>query len=87
MPSLDLPARPITRDDAATFLGVSPTTIKRLIAAGKLGAIRVGRQVRIRPEALESFMQSSARKNFLHEVPRADHPATAQSVAQRRSGA
>ena len=61
MPVLDLTARPITRDDAAAFLGVSTTTIKRLIAAGKLEALRVGRQVRIRPEALERFMSSTHR--------------------------
>ena len=61
MPAIDLPPRPMTRDDAAAFLNVSPTTIKRLIASGKLESLKGGRQVGIRREALERFMQRSAR--------------------------
>jgi len=44
----------LTIDDVATFLSVSTKTVRRMIGRGALPHIRVGRQVRIRWEALEN---------------------------------
>lgn len=44
----------LTIDDVATFLSVSTKTVRRMIGRGELPHIRVGRQVRIRWEALEN---------------------------------
>jgi len=43
----------LTIDDVATFLSVSTKTVRRMIGRGELPHIRVGRQVRVRWEALE----------------------------------
>ena len=44
----------LTIDDVATFLSVSTKTVRRMIGRGELPHIRVGRQVRVRWEALEN---------------------------------
>ena len=44
----------LTIDDVATFLSVSTKTVRRMIGRGELPHIRVGRQARIRWEALEN---------------------------------
>ncbi len=43
-----------TVDEAATVARVSPATIRRLIAAGKLDAFRVGRSIRIDRSSLRA---------------------------------
>jgi excisionase family DNA binding protein len=49
------PRHPLLKiDDVATFLSVSTKTVRRMIGRGELPHIRVGRQVRIRWEALEN---------------------------------
>ncbi len=53
---LQLPPRPVTVEIAADFLSISTRTVKRFLKAGTLSSVKVGRQVRIRPEALESFL-------------------------------
>jgi excisionase family DNA binding protein len=53
---IQLPPRPVTQEIAAEYLGVSTRTIKRFVAAGSLAAVKVGRQIRIRPEALDAFL-------------------------------
>jgi excisionase family DNA binding protein len=52
------PSQPqlITIADAATRLGVSIKTIRRWIQAGKLAAVRVGRQIRIPLGAFVHFL-------------------------------
>jgi excisionase family DNA binding protein len=45
----------LTVQEAALRLKVSPITIRRYIAQGRLAAVKVGRGVRIRKEALESL--------------------------------
>ncbi len=45
------------RQDAATLLGVSVTTIERLLSSGELSCKRVGRRVLIPRVALESFLK------------------------------
>ena len=49
-----------TIQETAAMLKVSPMTIRRYIASGKLPAVRVGRRVRIRPEAIEQLVEPVA---------------------------
>jgi|GraSoiStandDraft_16_1057320.scaffolds.fasta_scaffold653047_1 excisionase family DNA binding protein len=48
--------RLLTADEAAEILNVSLRTVRRLIAQQKLSIVRVGRAVRIRPEALNALI-------------------------------
>jgi excisionase family DNA binding protein len=50
--------RLLTATDVAGVLQVSVRTVRRLIAAGSLEAIQVGRSVRIAPEALQAMLGS-----------------------------
>src|SRR5689334_7077974 len=43
----------LTVQETAALLRVSPVTVRRYIAAGRLEAIRVGRGVRVRRKAVE----------------------------------
>ena len=45
--------------DVAERLAVSVTTVRRLIAAGKLQTVRIGRALRIRPDDLETYIENS----------------------------
>lgn len=45
---------------AAAFLSVSPTTLRRAVAAGELRATRVGRRVVFRVADLEEFLAAAA---------------------------
>ena len=45
--------------DVAKRLAVSVTTVRRLIAAGKLQTVRIGRALRIRPDDLEAYIENS----------------------------
>jgi excisionase family DNA binding protein len=47
-----------TRQQAADFLGISLRTIDSLIASGELPCVPIKRSVRIRPSALEEFIES-----------------------------
>ena len=47
----------LTVKDVATALGVSQATVRNLINAGDLPAVRVGRSIRVRPEAVEAVLQ------------------------------
>jgi excisionase family DNA binding protein len=51
-----LPRRLVTVPEAAELLQVSVRQIRRLIADGRLPATRVGRTVRLRPEALAALL-------------------------------
>lgn len=57
-PASRLPAL-LTIGRTAEVLAVSPRTVRRLIEAGDLTATRVGRQVRIHPADLQTFLQNS----------------------------
>ena len=46
----------LTLRTAAAALAVSKRTVRRLIAAGTLPHVRIGRVVRIRPEDLEAWI-------------------------------
>lgn len=51
-----LPRRLATVPEAAELLQVSVRQLRRLIADGRLPAARVGRAVRLRPEALAALL-------------------------------
>lgn len=46
----------LTVDDVSGQLRTSTTTVRRLISAGELAAVRVGRSVRVRPGDLEAYV-------------------------------
>ena len=46
----------LSAEIVATALGVSPRTIHRLVEAGELAALRVGRQRRIAQSDLDAFV-------------------------------
>jgi len=50
----------LTVQETARMLKVSPMTIRRYIAAGRLSAVKVGKLVRVREESLEQLMQPIA---------------------------
>ncbi len=52
VPVLDIAA-------AAACLGVSVSTVRRLVRAGTLPAFRVGRQLRFRVEELDAYLEAS----------------------------
>jgi excisionase family DNA binding protein len=45
-----------TVQEVADRLGVHPETIRRLIHGGRMEAVRVGRVLRVHPDALETFL-------------------------------
>jgi excisionase family DNA binding protein len=47
----------LTVRQVAEILQINPMTVRRYIEAGKLAAVRVGRRVRVRREALEDLME------------------------------
>jgi excisionase family DNA binding protein len=49
----------LTTKEVARRLKVTPQTVQRLIGRGQLTASRVGRDWRIKPSALETFLQKT----------------------------
>ena len=52
------PARLLTVSQVAEALQTSTRTIQRFVSSGDLSAVRIGRLVRIRPAALEAFLNN-----------------------------
>jgi excisionase family DNA binding protein len=52
----ELSARLLTVSEVAQTLRVSNMTVYRLVSAGELPALRVGRSVRLRAEDVESYL-------------------------------
>jgi excisionase family DNA binding protein len=48
-------ARRLTLDDVAARWGVSPRTVQRLVRRGALRCLRIGRQMRFRPEDIAAY--------------------------------
>jgi excisionase family DNA binding protein len=48
----------LTIRDAARILAVSPRTITRLIAAGKMRHTRIGRQIRLDEQAVQDYLKA-----------------------------
>lgn len=57
----DLPsnaARLLTIPDAAAALGLCKRQVERYVAEGEINVVRFGRSIRIRPAALERFIDA-----------------------------
>lgn len=52
----DKPDRLLTVDQVAEYLGVSRTTVRKLIAERRIETYRVGRRIRIHPDAVEDYL-------------------------------
>jgi len=46
----------MTVAEAAAFLRVSTKTVRRLIAQGALGYVKIGRSIRLRREVIERYI-------------------------------
>ena len=56
------PAVLLTAADVAALLQVSVRTVRRLIAAGTLNVVRVGRSVRVDPVTLQIMLSAKRQK-------------------------
>lgn len=54
---MTITSKMLTVKDVAAALDVSQATVRNLINAGDLPAVRVGRSIRVRPEAVEAVLQ------------------------------
>lgn len=52
----------LTVDETARMLKLNPVTVRRCIADGRLPAVRVGRRIRIRREAVETLLKPAMPK-------------------------
>jgi excisionase family DNA binding protein len=55
-----IPNRLLTADETAVVLNLSLRHVRRLIASGALPATRIGRSVRIRPEAIAALVRGDS---------------------------
>ena len=53
------PVRLMTPNEAAGFLSVSTRTLKRLVAEGALGAIKIRGSMRFKLKDLEAFIEAN----------------------------
>ncbi len=69
----------LTIRETAQVLKVAPLTIRRYIAEGRLPAVRVGKRVRVRREALDHFLAPVAAKPARRAASAArDRPTSAE---------
>jgi excisionase family DNA binding protein len=57
VPSMGHAARLLTLDEVAEFLVVTRAVVDSLVAAGSLRVVRIGVDVRVRPTALQAFLE------------------------------
>lgn len=50
----------IDLEEAAQRLGLSVSTVRRLVRDGELTAYRIGKQIRLRPEEVDAFVNANA---------------------------
>ncbi len=67
----------LTTEEVLEYLQVNLRTVYRLIKAGKIPAVRVGRQWRFRKRDIDAWLDS--------QRPRGDRPASAPSVPARNT--
>ena len=53
------PVRLMTPNEAAGFLSVSTRTLKRLVAEGALGAVKIRGSMRFKMKDLEAFIEAN----------------------------
>lgn len=51
----------LTVGEAAAQLRVDPTTLRKLIADGELGSVRIGRKILVAPDQLTEFIDNNRR--------------------------
>ena len=73
------PAALLTKCQVATLLNCSLRTVHNLIAIKAIPYVRIGRAVRIRPEAVTAYIESSTVKAFQR---RAQHQPTCRTLIQ-----
>ena len=67
-PTPTVPLRPLlTVPEVAALLRLSPRSIHRLIADGRLPIVRLGRAIRIRPQDVEVLMASSGQERTTND--------------------
>ncbi len=59
----------LTTADALVYLRTAPRTLYRLLATGKIPAVRIGRQWRFRKANLDRWLESRARAQPDHKTP------------------
>ena len=64
----------LTVQETAQLLKVSPITVRRYIASGRLAAVKVGRAVRIRREAVEDLMEPVVPRHLRDDVDEDEIP-------------
>lgn len=52
----------LTLDEAARLLAVSRRTVERLVDAGRIRPVRIGRSVRVTARELEAFTAAASRR-------------------------
>ena len=50
----------LTLQQVADRLQVSMSTVRRLVAAGRLKTVRIGRNLRVRPDDLAAYIKEAA---------------------------
>lgn len=55
----------LTLRQVADRLQVSMSTVRRLVDAGKLKTVRIGRSHRVRPEDLDTYIEGQAQEGKL----------------------
>lgn len=66
LPGMEL----LTVNETAKLLRVSPITVRRRIADGQLEAVRVGKGIRVRREAVDEFLRPALREYSDEEIER-----------------
>src|SRR6185436_6953361 len=74
----------LTTEEVLEYLQVNLRTVYRLIKAGKIPAVRVGRQWRFRKRDIDAWLESQRRRGLRHRRP-ADGRACWWWTTRRRS--
>lgn len=76
----------LTVDEVAKLLKVSPITVRRHIASGRLHAVRAGRNVRVPRESVEAFLTPVHQEEAAARERQALFPPpTPEELARRRA--
>lgn len=68
----ELPARLMKPKQAADWLQVSDRTLRTLTKAGKIPAVRVGKQTRFDPDDLRRYVDGSKTRPVVHPPEEAE---------------